>query len=347
MKETPKELGYFFPAEWERHEATWLTWPYLDDSFPGKLQEIYSPYCKFITYLSRGEQIRLIIPSQAEANKAMGMITKAEAHIDRIEFFIHPTNDVWCRDHGPAFLVNSFAKFPKIIVDWDFNAWGGKYPSELDNKIPSFIAEKLNLPLYRPGIVMEGGSVDFNGSGSLLTTESCLLNPNRNPHLTREKIEEYLRNYYGVEQILWLTDGIAGDDTDGHVDDICRFVNENTVVTVVEKNTSDENYEPLQKNLKLLKSFRLINGKQLNIIELPMPPPLIYRGHRLPASYANFYIANSGIMVPVFRCNEDNIALKILEEAFPNRTIYDIDCTNIVCGLGTLHCLSQQEPAIN
>ncbi|MGC8823572.1 MAG: agmatine deiminase family protein [Bacteroidales bacterium] len=347
MNETPKQLGYYFPAEWTPHEATWLTWPYRDDSFPGVLEEVYPSYCSFISYISRGEKVRILVPTEQEALRAREMIQLAKANVSSIEFFVYPTNDVWCRDHGPAFLLHRTGEKPKIIVDWEFNAWGGKYPSQLDNGVPSFIAQQLELQTFRPGIVMEGGSVEFNGAGTLLTTEACLLNPNRNPHLSQAQIEEYLREYYGVEQILWLGDGIVGDDTDGHVDDICRFVNHDTVIAAVEYNTGDDNYLPLQDNLKRLKTFRLPNGRQPHIIELPMPKPVVYRGDRLPASYANFYICNSGVMVPIFRCKEDNTALKIIEQAFPERTIYDIDCSRIVVGLGTLHCLSQQEPLVN
>ncbi|HOK51334.1 MAG: agmatine deiminase family protein [Bacteroidales bacterium] len=343
---TPKQQGYFFPAEWTAHEATWLTWPYRDDSFLATLDKIYPSYCQFISYIARSEKVRILVPSAQEARRASEMIQAAGANMSSIELFVYATNDVWCRDHGPAFLIPQNKKEPKVIVDWEFNAWGNKYPSHLDNGVPAFIAQQLGLKTFRPGIIMEGGSVDFNGAGTLLTTEACLLNPNRNPHLSQAKIEEYLREYYGVDQILWLGDGIVGDDTDGHVDDICRFVNEDTVIATIESKTSDDNYAPLQDNLKRLKSARLINGRQLNIIELPMPHPVVYQGQRLPASYANFYICNSGVMVPVFRCKEDNIALKIIEQAFPTRTIYDIDCSFIVTGFGTLHCLSQQEPLL-
>jgi len=346
MNETPKQLGYYFPAEWTTHEATWLTWPYQEDSFPGVLEQIYSSYCRFISYISRCEKVRLLVPSQQEKRRAEEMIKLVGANLSMVEFYVYPTNDVWCRDHGPAFLVHRHNATSKVIVDWEFNAWGGKYPSNLDNGVPAFVAAQLGLQVFRPGIVMEGGSVDFNGAGTLLTTEACLLNPNRNPHLSQAKIEEYLCEYYGVDQILWLEDGIVGDDTDGHVDDICRFVNKSTVIAAVEYKESDENYVPLQKNLKRLKTFRFIDGRQPDVIELPMPKPVEYRGQRLPASYANFYICNSGVMVPVFRCKEDGVALKIIEQAFPDRTIYDVDCSLIVTGLGTLHCLSQQEPLV-
>ena len=234
-----------------------------------------------------------------------------------------------------------------MIVDWGYNAWGGKYPPfDLDDVIPTRIGAELKLSVFNPGIVMEGGSVDFNGAGTVLTTTSCLLNENRNPNLSRAEIEEYLINYYGVEQILWLGDGILGDDTDGHIDDITRFVNANTVVTVVEENESDENHHPLEENLKSLEKMRLTNGQPLQIISLPMPSPIVYEGQRLPASYANFYICNGAVIVPTFRCKNDHSALQILEKAFPHHEIVGIDSVDIIWGLGSFHCLSQQEPAL-
>jgi agmatine deiminase len=267
--------------------------------------------------------------------------------LNQIEFYLHPTNDAWCRDHGPAFLINPVEK-KKLIVDWDYNAWGDKYPPyDLDDVIPTLIGKKLNLPVYHPGIVMEGGSVDFNGAGTLITSTACLLNPNRNPSLNQEQIENYLRNYYGVEQILWVEEGIVGDDTDGHIDDTVRFVNEDTVVAVVEENSQDDNFALLQENLKLLHQMRLLNGKALNVIELPMPSnPVIWEGQRLPASYANFYISNAAVVVPVYNDPNDAKALSILEKCFPDRKVIGILSTDVIWGLGSWHCLSQQEPSV-
>jgi agmatine deiminase len=234
-----------------------------------------------------------------------------------------------------------------MIVDWGYNAWGGKYPPfDLDDVIPTLIAKQYNIPVVHPGIVMEGGSVEFNGKGTLLTTRACLLNPNRNPHLNQSQIEEYLTNYYGVNHILWLGDGIVGDDTDGHIDDLTRFVNIDTVVTIVEENRNDDNYEILQDNLKELKTLRLENGNQLNIVELPMPAAVVYDDQRLPASYANFYIANKYVVVPTFRDKNDDKALTILQSCFPDRKVFGLDSTDIIWGLGSFHCLSQQEPAV-
>ncbi len=342
----PRTLGYRFPAEWEKHEATWLTYPYLDDSFPGKLESIYVPYIEFIKQISLGEKVRINVSDQIHKQKLISQLYVAGVNLSAIEIFLHATNDVWCRDHGPAFIVNPDAKDKKAIVSWEFNAWGGKYPSELDNQIPDKIASYFKLPIYHPGIIMEGGSVEFNGKGVILTSKACLLNINRNAKLTQAQIETCLCDYYGANQILWLGDGIAGDDTDGHIDDITRFVNEDTVVTVVETNEYDENYQPLQTNLEELKKMRLLNGNQLNIIELPMPNPQYWEGRRLPASYANFYIANSAVIVPTFRCIQDEIALEILSKIFKDRNVVGIDSVDIVWGLGSFHCLSQQEPAV-
>lgn len=278
---------------------------------------------------------------------AIGKLTAAGVDLSRIRFSLHPTNDAWCRDHGPAFLINPKANHKKIIIDWGYNAWGNKYPPyDLDDIIPTLIGGEYNIPVFYPGIVMEGGSVEFNGSGTLLTSTACLLHPNRNPQLNQQQIEDYLRHYYGVEQILWVSEGIVGDDTDGHIDDTVRFVNEDTVLTVVEKNKLDENYELLQTNLKELKQMRLLNGRQLNIIELPMPDPVVYEGQRLPASYANFYISNAAVVVPTYRCRQDDKALRIIEDCFPGRKVTGIDSTDLIWGLGSFHCLSQQEPEV-
>jgi agmatine deiminase len=263
----------------------------------------------------------------------------------RITTLIHPTNDAWCRDHGPAFLLRESTEHPKSIVSWLYNAWGDKYPHDLDVQIPGRVATVLGLPVYFPGIVMEGGAVEFNGAGTLLTTTQCLLHENRNPDMFQHEIEEYLREFYGVEQILWLDEGIDGDDTNGHIDDIARFFKEDGIITMVEPKKSDPNQSILAENLKNLKTFRLLNGKQPDIVEIPMPKPVIYEDQRLPASYANFYITNDSIIVPTFRCSEDDQAMRLLEECFPTRQIVGIDSVEIIWGLGSFHCLSQQEPA--
>jgi agmatine deiminase len=345
---TPHQLGYYFPAEFAKHAATWLSWPHKEASWPGKIETIYSVYSQFVKLVAEGEKVNINIVDDAMKQNAIVHLANAGADLYNINFFFHPTNDAWCRDHGPAFLVNPEAHDKKIIVDWGYNAWGNKYPPyDLDDVIPTLIAKHYNIPVIEPGIVMEGGSVDFNGRGSVLTTTSCLLNPNRNPHLNQNQIEGYLHNFYGVDNILWLGDGIVGDDTDGHIDDITRFVNEDTVVTVVEQNKSDENFLPLQENLKALYRLRLGNGKAINIIELPMPKAIYYDGMRLPASYANFYISNKYVVVPTYRDDKnDDQALDILQKCFPDRKVVGLDSTDIIWGLGSFHCLSQQEPEV-
>ncbi len=338
--------GFYFPPEWAPHEATWLSWPHKNESWPGKLDKIYEPYCAFIAELTRGEKVRINVANEAMKDFALKHIQKTDADLNKVEFYFIETNDAWCRDHGPAFLINKEKK-EKLIIDWRYNAWGNKYPPfTLDDIVPTRIAKTLNLKVFNPEIVMEGGSVEFNGAGTILTSKSCLLNPNRNPKFNKEQIEAYLINFYGQEQILWVSDGIVGDDTDGHIDDTVRFINEDTVLTVVEENKADENYHLLQQNLKELKEMQLIGGKPLNIIQLPMPDAVIYDGQRLPASYANFYIANKSVIVPTFRCNKDKTALKIIADCFPDRNVIGIDSTDIIWGLGSFHCLSQQEPAI-
>lgn len=342
---TPGELGYYFPAEFAPHIATWLSWPHKEASWPGKIETIYPAYAAFIKELTRGELVRINVVDDIMKSKAIRHLEAVGTPMDKVEFYFHPTNDAWCRDHGPAFLVKPGADIPKVIVDWGYNAWGDKYPPyDLDDVIPSRIGHHFNIPVFHPGIVMEGGSVEFNGKGTLMTSTACLLNPNRNPQLNQEQIEDYLRKYYGVEQILWVDEGIVGDDTDGHIDDTVRFVNEDTVITVIEEDKNDDNYALLQHNLQQLKSMRLLNGKQLNIVELPMPSAVIWEDQRLPASYANFYIANKSVIVPTFRCDIDDRALQIIQSCFPDREVVGIDSTDIIWGLGSFHCLSQQEP---
>lgn len=344
---TPGEQGYYHPAEFAKHTSTWLSWPHKEASWPGKIETIFPVYAEFIKLLAEGEIVNINVRDDAMKSKALGFLHKVGADLSKIRFWMHPTDDAWCRDHGPAFLVNPKADIKKVIVDWGYNAWGGKYPPfDLDDVIPTLIGKALDIPVYHPGIVMEGGSVDFNGKGTVLTTKNCLLNKNRNPHLTQQQIEGYLRDYYGVTNILWLGDGIEGDDTDGHIDDLTRFVNETTVVNVVEHNKKDANYKPLKENVETLAKMKLENGKAINVIELPMPEKVIYQGMRLPMSYANFYISNKYIVTPVFKDPNDDKALDILQACFPDRKVVGLDCRDIIWGLGAFHCLSHEEPAV-
>ncbi|MGE7774596.1 agmatine deiminase family protein [Chitinophaga sp. NPDC101104] len=347
IQPTPRELGYYFPAEFHPHTATWLSWPHKEASWPGKIDSIFPHYSRFIKYLADSELVRINVADEVMKTFATRHLQQAGVNVGNVEFFIHPTNDAWCRDHGPAFLINPDAEKKKAVVDWNYNAWGGKYPPfDLDDVIPTRIARHFDLPLFEPGIIMEGGSVEFNGKGTILTSTCCLLNENRNPHLNREQVEQYLHDFYGANQVLWVEEGIVGDDTDGHIDDTIRFVNEDTVLTVIESDKNDENYDILQQNLRQLKTMRLLNGKPLNIVELPMPDAVIWEDQRLPASYANFYIANKYVIVPTFQCNKDEQALRIIADCFRDREVVGVDSTDIIWGLGSFHCLSQQEPAI-
>jgi agmatine deiminase len=344
---TPKEQGYYMPAEWATHEATWLTYPKNPDSWPGKIETIYPSYHLFVKTLAESEMVHINVDDDVMLNHVKKELEAIGTDMQNIALHIIPSNDAWCRDHGPAFLLNHHNN-NRAIVNWNHNAWGGKYPYELDTRVPIRIHDLMpDMPLFEPNIVMEGGSIDVNGCGDLLTTTSCLLNPNRNPQLDQDQIEGYLRDNYGADNIIWLGDGIVGDDTDGHVDDLARFVSPDTIVTAVEEDAWDENYEPLQKNLRILNRCRLSNGKQPTVVELPMPDIVFYDNQRLPASYANFYIANGKVIFPTYRCLADNQAAYILEALFPDREIVGIDSTDIIWGLGSFHCLSQQMPAVN
>ncbi|MFM7223215.1 MAG: agmatine/peptidylarginine deiminase [Bacteroidota bacterium] len=346
VQPTPRSLGYYFPSEFAPHASTWLSWPHKEASWPGKIASIFPSYVAFIRALARFEDVNINVVDATMQQHAMELLQAGGADGSRIHFHLHPTNDAWCRDHGPAFLLNRNDPSKKAVVDWNYNAWGNKYPPyDLDDVIPTRIAEKMGLPVFYPGIIMEGGSVDFNGEGTVMTSTACLLNPNRNPHLNQQQIEQYLMDYYGQDQVLWVDEGIIGDDTDGHIDDTVRFINADTVVTVIEENKADENYALLQHNLRQLSAMRLLNGKQLNIIELPMPDPVIWEGQALPASYANFYIANQQVIVPTYRSKKDQQVLDILQNCFSDREMVGIDSTDIIWGLGSFHCLSQQEPA--
>jgi len=324
--QTPKSLGYSFPAEFAKHDAIWLSWPHKEESWPGKITSIYPSYCSFVKTVALTERVNINVGTDKMRQAAAKMLELAGVDMSKVQFYLHPTNDAWCRDHGPSFLIRNNPEHSKAIVDWNINAWGGKYPPyDLDDVIPTRIAEQLNLPVFYPEIIMEGGSVDFNGAGTVITSTCCLLNPNRNPHLNQAQIEKYLGDYYGIEQVLWVSEGIVGDDTDGHIDDTVRFVNEDTVLTVVESNVLSENFDLLQKNLKELHAMRLANGKQLNIVELPMPADVIYEDQLLPASYANFYISNGHIIVPTYRCAQDDKAMQIIQSCFPTREVVGID----------------------
>ena len=343
---TPKELGFYFPAEWDAHESTWITFPHNDHSWQGdKLADMYPEYFALIKAISVGEIVNIQVNDDELAAFIKSQLAVYGIEESQIRMHIQPTNDAWCRDHGPAILVNQTGD-ERLIVDWGYNAWGGKYPPfDSDNESPTRIASILGLNKVIPGIIMEGGSVDFNGAGTVLTSRSCLLNPNRNPHLSQSQIEQYLCDYYGVEQVLWVSDGIVGDDTDGHIDDTVRFVNEDTVIAMVEPNEQDENHAVLAQNLRELQAMRLPNGKPLNIVEIPMPAAVVIDEFRAPGSYANFYVCNAGVLVPTFDCAQDAFALETLAQFFTDRPVIGLSAKKIIWGQGSFHCLTQQEPA--
>ncbi|MFL6551789.1 MAG: agmatine/peptidylarginine deiminase [Chthoniobacterales bacterium] len=342
--QTPTALGYRMPAEWEPHTATWLSWPRREGiSFPASFDRVLPALRAMLEALIESEQVCINVSNEAHQAEARSVLRGLP--MERITFYRVPTNEPWCRDHGPIFLTRN-RDLSLAVVDWGYNAWGNKYPPfDLDEVVPTRLAEILKLPVFYPHMILEGGSIDVNGSGALLTSESCLLNKNRNPNLSRDEIEQRLRDYLGVSDILWLGDGIVGDDTDGHIDDLTRFVSERSVVTVVEEDRNDENYEPLQENLKRLREMKL-GGRKLDIRTLPMPNKIVREGLRLPASYANFYIANTRVLVPTFADANDEAALSILRECFPDRRVIGIDCRELIWGLGTFHCLTQQQPAV-
>jgi len=340
--------GFRMPAEWEPHRGTWLSWPHKEASWPGKFAGVPAIFARMVRLLADREEVHINVAGPELEAQVRSLLTDEGADTGNVFFHYHPTNDAWCRDHGPIFVQRETdGVVEQAILDWGYNAWGGKYPPyDLDDVIPSRIAEEGGIPVYHPDMILEGGSIDVNGLGTLLTTEACLLNPNRNPALDREEIEARLRAYLGVRTILWLGDGIAGDDTDGHVDDITRFVSPTTVVTVVEEDPADENYTPLQENLERLRGMRDQDGRPLEVETLPMPRPVHHEGQRLPASYANFYIANGLVLLPTYDPSRDEEAKAALSRLFPGRDVVGIDCTDLVWGLGAFHCVTQQWPAV-
>jgi agmatine deiminase len=346
-QETPRQLGYRFPAEWEPQGATWFSWPHKEESWPGRFAPIPDVFTEIVRVLTPFQHVNINVIDQAMHDDVTRRLIQAGVDETRVTLFLIPTDDAWCRDHGPAFVVNPVADEPLAVIDWGYNAWGNKYPPyDQDDVVPTKVAEYRRLPLFYPGIIMEGGAIDVNGAGCLLTSTSCLLNPNRNPQLSPEQIEWYLREYYNVEKILWVEEGIAGDDTDGHIDDSARFVSATTIVAVVEDNKKDEDYQPLKNNLARLKAMTDLAENPFRIVELPMPRPFEFDGQRVPASYANFLIANGVVLVPTFRDANDGAALAILGDQFPERQVIGIDCYDLIWGLGTLHCISQQEPLV-
>lgn len=345
---SPAELGFRMPAEWEPHAATWLTWPHNLASWPGKFEPVPAIWAAMVEALLPGERVEIVVRDAAMAEEVCAMLSARGLGFDRIGLHVMPTDDAWMRDHGPTFLVRDAAGGRELAgVDWDYNAWGGKYPPfHNDARIAARLCDLTGARRFHPGIVLEGGAIDVDGAGNLLTTESCLLNPNRNPHLDRAAIEAVLRGFLGVRQVLWLGDGIVGDDTDGHIDDITRFVAPGRIVTVIEPDPRDENHEPLRANLERLRGMRDLAGRPFEIVTLPMPRPVEFDGQRLPASYANFYIGNEVVLVPTFADPSDEAALATLTRLFPERRVLGIEATDLVLGLGAFHCVTQQQPRL-
>ena len=351
--DSPATLGFRMPAEWERHRATWIGWPHNAGDWPGKLAPIPWVYGEIVRKIARGETVRILVNSAEHERRARGVLTANGVAESQIEFFRFPTNRGWTRDFGPIFVRQAGPPLRLAIARFRFNAWAKYADWKKDDAIPDRVAKRLKLrrfPIRVDGqpFVLEGGSIDVNGAGTVLTTEECLLHPtlqSRNPGLNRQDVEATLRRSLGVTNVLWLGSGIAGDDTHGHVDDVCRFVNERTVVLCQETSPRDANYRPLEENRERLQGMRLEDGSTLETISLPMPAPLHFKGQRLPASYANFYIANAAVLVPTFNDPQDRVALGILGELFADRPVVGIHATDLVWGLGTIHCLTQQEPA--
>lgn len=332
------------PAEWEPHEAIWLSWPHRRATWPGQFRPVPTAYAKFVAAISRFEEVR-INASKSLQRRAKQLCAAAGADMERVHFYDHPTDDAWCRDHGPIFVKHDRTG-EVAVTDWRFNAWGEKYNDyDCDDAIPARVAEALQLRRFANRMVLEGGSIDVNGRGLLLTSEQCLLNPNRNPDLSRKEIEKNLRAFLGIKTVLWLGEGLLGDDTDGHIDDMTRFFKPDGLITAVESNPHDANYRALQENLERLRSFRTPAGKKFDLVTIPMPHRVEFQGQRVPASYANFLIVNGAVLVPTFRQRRrDAEACEIIGSCFPGRQIVRVDCYHLIWGLGTLHCLSQQQP---
>lgn len=349
------------PAEWAPHTATWIAWPHNPEDWPGKFQPIPWVYCEIVRHLSRVEDVHILVNNEAAEGRAYSMLRRQGANLARLRFHTWRTDRVWLRDSGPIFVKGSGAgtdfEAQVAITDWHFNGWA-KYANHLnDDLIPEHVRALYAMEAVQPTVtlpsgashhlVLEGGSIDTNGEGLLLTTEECLLSDvqQRNPGVSRKQLEDAFAQYLGIEQVIWLNRGCAGDDTHGHVDDVTRFVGENTILTAVEPNTADANHLPLAENLERLRAARNLAGAPLEIRTLPMPAPVIFQAQRLPASYANFYIANSLVLVPTFNDPNDRVALNTIAECFPDRTVTGIHCTDLIWGLGALHCMTQQEPA--
>ena len=347
--DVPARDGYRMPAEWEQHDAMWLAWPEDRVTFPKGIDRVRKRLIEIIAHLVPGEDVHVAVRNAEARSRVKELLRKAQVDLSRVHFHIWDYADVWFRDYGPTFVVNR--ELRKIaIVQWRFNAWGGKYPSLVkDGNVPYFMSERLGIGLFMPGIILEGGAIDVNGRGTVLTTEQCLLNPNRNPGLLKHDMESYLADFLGVRHVIWLKCGLAGDHTDGHIDNLARFVSSDTVVCAFEEDPDGENYAVLKQNYEILTSSTDQNGQPLRVVKLPMPPTIRVavdgKKQTLAASYTNFLIGNRVVLVPAFGHPNDERSREILQEQFPDRVVVGIDCTELVYGGGTLHCISQQQPS--
>jgi agmatine deiminase len=344
LDRTPASLGYTFPPEWAPHTSTWFSWPRPEGiSFPAKYHTVPENLVRIFSEIAPRERVEINVPNENYEFIVRQFLDEYGGATKNVRFHYIKTNESWCRDHGPAFVLNGKKA---AIVDWGFNAWGGKYPPyDDDDAVPTRIAVELDLPVFYPKIVMEGGSVDFNGAGTVLTTTDCLLNKNRNPGLHKKEIEQYLKDYYGQKHVCWLTGGIEGDDTDGHIDDLARFISPTKIVIGTESDTKDANYPALQSVRKQLDKLRDQDGRPFEIIEIPMPGVVEHDGQRLPATYVNFYFVNGALLVPTYRNKKnDRRAIDILQTHLPKHKVIGIDCTELIWGLGAIHCLTQQQP---
>jgi len=346
----PLDLGYRMPAEWEQHAGTLISWPCNTETWPEeRLERVEHVYLQIIHHLRKSETVHLIVSNQHVFDRAQKLISTSLGDINGIVFHLKPGNDVWARDFGPIFIKkhnNTSQEF--AITNWGYNAWGGKYPPfDADNAVPGWFAENYDLRIFTPGIILEGGSIETNGKGVMLTTESVLLNPNRNPHLNKSQIENYLKDYLGQDKIIWLKNGLAGDDTDGHIDDLSRFLDERTIMTMITDDHTDINYAPLQENLEILKAATDQNGKPFEIVTVPMPVTKIEGttvdgSEHVPASYANFYFSNKAILLPVYDPKYDSSVVELFKKYCPDREIIPIPCADLVWGQGSIHCITQQ-----
>lgn len=337
-------MSYRMPAEWEKHAATWLAWPHYEKHWPGKLKKIPFVYAEIIRALKDREKVYICVNNRAMETAARRVLQTAKVSFtsEQVKFFNIPTNASWARDHGPIFVKNEDGEL--LITDWVYNAWGGKWPSRKDDVVPQKIGKIFDTKVLETGMVLEGGSIDVNGAGDLLTTKQCLLNKNRNPGFTKKQIERYLQDFLGAVNVIWLKGGVAGDDTDGHIDDVARFAPGNVILCALTADKKDENYKILRENYKILRGAKNKDGRKFKIVAMPLPGPVYINGLRMAASYLNFYIANGAVLAPQYNCPQDAMAFKILRGVFPNSKIIPIDCTDLIWGFGAIHCSTQQQP---